>query len=32
MKMSCNIMEAVRLREEIIMRMNESSILARIYD
>lgn len=32
MKMCCNIMEVIRLREEIIMRMHESSILGRIYD
>lgn len=31
MKMFCNIIEVIRLREEIIMRMNECSILTKIY-
>jgi hypothetical protein len=32
MRMFCNLTEVVRLREEIVMRMNESTILARIYE
>jgi len=32
LKMFCNIVEVIRLREEIIMRMNESTILGRIYE
>lgn len=32
LKMFCNIVEVMRLREEIIMRMNECTILGRIYE
>jgi hypothetical protein len=32
LKMFCNILEVTRLREEIIMRMNESTVLGRIYE
>ena len=31
MQMCCNLKEALRLREEIVLRMNECNILARIY-
>lgn len=31
MIMCCNIYEVIRLREEIIMRMNECKILTKIY-
>lgn len=32
LKMFCNILEVYRLREQIILRMNESTILGRIYE
>ena len=31
MLMSCNLLETLRLREEIIMRMHETNILTEIY-
>ena len=32
MRMACNIMEVLRLREELIERVNETNILAKIYE
>ena len=32
MRMACNIMEVIRLREELIERINETNILAKIYE
>ena len=32
MRMACNIMEVMRLREELIERINETNILAKIYE
>lgn len=31
MLMSCNLVEVLRLREEIVLRMHETNILAKIY-
>ena len=32
LKMFCNVTEVIRLREEIVLRMNECSVLRRIYE
>ena len=32
MRMCCNILEVLRLREELIERINETNILAKIYE
>jgi hypothetical protein len=32
MQMFCNIVEVLRLREQIILRMNESMIIGKIYE